>query len=498
MRTITTATPSRRSSTPPSSCGPFRRPSPPRPHPLPPQRRRPRPGHRRSRSRRRAGCSGARASGRLPGRRRRSSASRSSRSSSASRARPARRRSRGPEPVDEEGNPLDPANAWGEDHCLVARPHGPLRPAARRAHDLHLPRLVRQLQRAGQQPAADARPERPVPLDGARQLPRPVSRPSRRNPAMLLFLERHLEQQVGPERELRARDDGAVLARGRPRRLHRGRRARNGPRADRLAQRLVRGTRRLQLPLRPQLPRQRTEDGVRAERATGTTKTRAPVRQPPAARRRSSSRSCGATSSPAAPDEATLASLQGLYLSARATASGRSSRRSSSTPTSIEGPELVTPPVVYNAGLLRAISRPIDTTAWAWLSANAGQQLFYPPNVSGWDFTRWLDTSTAKARWEMASYVTDEDLPNPWPGKGPTRIQRQTRTAADRAAVSALAYWANPRCPANPQQCIADFAATSCLKGTARAVGAEPLPGDAPERAADADRDLPGHAGELT
>src|ERR1035438_9075410 len=23
----------------------------------------------------------------------------------------------GPEPVDEEGNPLDPANAWGQDHC---------------------------------------------------------------------------------------------------------------------------------------------------------------------------------------------------------------------------------------------------------------------------------------------------------------------------------------------------------------------------------------------
>ena len=78
----------------------------------------------------------------------------------------------------------------------------------------------------------------------------------------------------------------------------------------------------------------------------------------------------------------------------------------------------MTPPVVYNAGLLRSISRPIDTTAWAWLSANAGQQLFYPPNVSGWDFTRWLDTSTARARWEMASYVTAKTYPNPWPAEG--------------------------------------------------------------------------------
>ena len=78
----------------------------------------------------------------------------------------------------------------------------------------------------------------------------------------------------------------------------------------------------------------------------------------------------------------------------------------------------LTPPVVYNAGLLRAIGRPIDTTAWAWLCAGAGQQLFYPPNVAGWDFTRWLDTSTAKARWEMASYVT----------RRPTRTRGRAKT----------------------------------------------------------------------
>ena len=72
----------------------------------------------------------------------------------------------------------------------------------------------------------------------------------------------------------------------------------------------------------------------------------------------------------------------------------------------------------YNAGLLRAVGRYIDTTAWTWLSSAAGQQLFYPPNVSGWDFTRWLDTSTAKARWEMATFVTANNYPNPWPGEG--------------------------------------------------------------------------------
>jgi hypothetical protein len=161
-----------------------------------------------------------------------------------------------------------------------------------------------------------------------------------------------------------------------------------------------------------------------------------------------------------APSEATLASLQGLYLS-----SGHSIRTVLEAilqhPDFYEGPEMVTPPVVYNAGLLRSISRPIDTTAWAWLSANAGQQLFYPPNVSGWDFTRWLDTSTARARWEMASFVTSKTYPNPWPAEGEPQYSATEDPAA--ALSSALAYWANPRLSSESEQCIAAFA-QSCFQ----------------------------------
>ncbi|HTA96546.1 MAG TPA: DUF1800 domain-containing protein [Solirubrobacteraceae bacterium] len=160
------------------------------------------------------------------------------------------------------------------------------------------------------------------------------------------------------------------------------------------------------------------------------------------------------------PSEATLASLQGLY-----TSSDYSIQAVVEAilqhPDFYEGPELVTPPVVYNAGLLRSISRPIDTTAWAWLSANAGQQLFYPPNVSGWDFTRWLDTSTAKARWEMASYVTSKTYPNPWPAEGQPEYSATEDPAT--ALSSALAYWANPILSSESEQCIAAFA-QSCLK----------------------------------
>jgi hypothetical protein len=168
---------------------------------------------------------------------------------------------------------------------------------------------------------------------------------------------------------------------------------------------------------------------------------------------------------PTPPDEATLASLQGLYVS-----SGYEIRPVLEAilqhPDFLTGPELVTPPVVYNAALLRAIGRPIDTTAWAWLSAGAGQQLFYPPNVSGWDFTRWLDTSTAKARWELASYVTAKTYPNPWPGAGEAKYS-ETETPAE-ALASAFSYWADPALSSESQACIAAFA-QSCLTGVATA-----------------------------
>ena len=49
--------------------------------------------------------------------------------------------------------PARPRQRMGRRSLLVAGPDGPLRPAARGADDLHLARLVRQLQRKGGQPA---------------------------------------------------------------------------------------------------------------------------------------------------------------------------------------------------------------------------------------------------------------------------------------------------------------------------------------------------------
>ena len=60
-----------------------------------------------------------------------------------------------------------------------------------------------------------------------------------------------------------------------------------------------------------------------------------------------------------------------------------------------------------------------------------------PPNVAGWDETRWLDTSTFRGRWTAATRILrdeaidpDDDYPK---GETPTRRIAQ-----------ALAYWGNP------------------------------------------------------
>ena len=166
---------------------------------------------------------------------------------------------------------------------------------------------------------------------------------------------------------------------------------------------------------------------------------------------------------PTPPDADTLAALASAY-----TSSGYGIQPVVEAilqhPDFYAGPELVTPPVVYNAGLLRAIGRYIDTTDWAWLSSAAGQQLFYPPNVAGWDFTRWLDTSTCKARWDIANYVTANSYVDPWPSGGSTYDPTET---PDAALASALAYWGNPLLADDSEQCIATFAASCLASATA-------------------------------
>ena len=107
---------------------------------------------------------------------------------------------------------------------------------------------------------------------------------------------------------------------------------------------------------------------------------------------------------PAEPDAATEAALTRLYLSSRY-AVRPVLEAILQHPQLYEGPRMVKPPVVYTAGLLRSLGRGINTTEWVFLNALAGQQLFYPPNVAGWNESRWLDTATFRGRWQTASRV---------------------------------------------------------------------------------------------
>ena len=160
-----------------------------------------------------------------------------------------------------------------------------------------------------------------------RLLPRPLQGGDDR-PGDAAVAERRRKPQGRAERELRPRDDGAVHPRRRPRRLHRGRHPRTGAGADRLAQRLVGRTRRPQLPLRPQTPRRRTTRRSSARPATGAGKTPAGSASRTPSTPPSSSKSCGATSSPRRPRRRPANGADRDLPSAAAGRSGRCSRRS--------------------------------------------------------------------------------------------------------------------------------------------------------------------------
>ena len=104
-------------------------------------------------------------------------------------------------------------------------------------------------------------------------------------------------------------------------------------------------------------------------------------------------------------------------------------------PRLFEGPRMTKPPMVYLAGMLRTTERGVDTEAWTWLRDQAGQQLFRPPNVAGWDDDRWLDTATFLARWNLAGRVLRPVA---------LRTSSPAPFDADALVKRALAFWGTP------------------------------------------------------
>jgi uncharacterized protein (DUF1800 family) len=114
------------------------------------------------------------------------------------------------------------------------------------------------------------------------------------------------------------------------------------------------------------------------------------------------------------------------------------------------GPRMVKPPAVYVAGLLRGMGRGVDTDSWTWIGHLMGQRLFNPPNVAGWDDTRWLDSGTFRGRWYAAAEAVKEDrIETDAPYK-----PDNSKEAVDRA----LAFWGNPRISSGTRGGLMSFA----------------------------------------
>ena len=113
------------------------------------------------------------------------------------------------------------------------------------------------------------------------------------------------------------------------------------------------------------------------------------------------------------------------------------------------GPAMVKPPIVYIAGLHRARRRGV-AGEWSWISSVAGQRLFRPPNVAGWNEERWLDTSTFRGRWIAANEVAGPDAID---SEKPYNARENSKTALRKA----LRYWGNPSISAQTRKSLLGF-----------------------------------------
>jgi uncharacterized protein (DUF1800 family) len=154
---------------------------------------------------------------------------------------------------------------------------------------------------------------------------------------------------------------------------------------------------------------------------------------------------------PTAPDAATQRALERLY-AGKGRAVAPVVEAILMHPALYEGPRMVLPPAVYNAGLLRRVGRTIDTTSWTWLGAMSGQQLFHPPNVAGWDETRWLDTATFRGRFHIATDVLRPLALDPATNSG--KLPNDPQALLDQAVT----FWGEPSLNDGTRRALLQFA----------------------------------------
>ena len=119
------------------------------------------------------------------------------------------------------------------------------------------------------------------------------------------------------------------------------------------------------------------------------------------------------------------------------------------------GEDMVKPPIVYAAGLLRAKERGVDTTAWVNIAGATQQHLFYPPDVSGWDDSTWLDTSTMRGRWSAAAMVI-----GPFQYVGAAATGYELTETPEVALQRAREFWNDPPLTEDTLGVLLSFAQT--------------------------------------
>ena len=399
-------------------------------------------------------CCGAPGSARA-GARRQSSRGRASTARSQSLTRPPAERLTGPAPKDEDGRPLAPFDAYGHDQLWwldkMVRTNRPLVERmtlvwhdwfATSNDEVGSPRLM-----IGQNNLFRRRA-----LSSFEKLLLDVTQ----DPAMLVWLSGSGSTKDAPN-ENYARELMELFTLG----VGRG----YSERDVREQARALTGftndwddePRARQLPLRARAARRRREEGVRQARALRLARLLPALPRAQEATRRSSSASCGRTSSrqrrPPAPRTRSSACT-----STATTPCGRWSRRSCAIPTST---------AARGWSSRRSSTSPGCCAAWAAASTPsrgsgsaelAGQQLFYPPDVAGWEDDRWLDTSTWRGRWLAARLRVEREallepgkdppIPDETPGDGRrprARVLGQPDDLARRRAGAGAVRPALPR-----------------------------------------------------
>ena len=103
----------------------------------------------------------------------------------------------------------------------------------------------------------------------------------------------------------------------------------------------------------------------------------------------------------------------------------------------LEEPDMIKPPVVYTAGMLRQTGTYIKTDDWVWMLDQMGQKPFYPPNVAGWDQNEaWLSTGTLRMRFQAAAALLNDAIKD-----GSVPAQRTPEQALARSRTYAGQPW---------------------------------------------------------